>query len=124
MWPFTVGKCFSLGISIFATVKLIKNVNFNKYKYSGYGIGFDASGSFSLSKGTEFGENVIIFGADMSSSVHVDNRLLILGKGPTQWLDDTTLTAEKEYSMNFTEQCKCYDVICNNVVIYNTCRNL
>ena len=45
----------------------------------------------------------------MSSSVHVDNnkkKVLILGKGQTQWLDDTTLTAEKEYSINFTEQHK------------------
>ena len=40
--------------------------------------------------------NVIIFGADMSSSVHIDNErkeILILGEGPTQELDDTTLTA-------------------------------
>ena len=34
----------------------------------------------------------------MSSSVHVDQKkkiILILGEGPTQGLDDTTLTAEK-----------------------------
>ena len=40
--------------------------------------------------------NVIIFGADMGSSVHIDNKrkeVLILGEGPTQELDDTTLTA-------------------------------
>ena len=40
----------------------------------------------------------------MSSSVHTDNKnkdILILGKGPTQGLDDTTLTAEAEYSINF-----------------------
>ena len=40
--------------------------------------------------------NVIIFGADMGSSVHIDNKrkeILILGEGPTQELDDTTLTA-------------------------------
>ena len=33
------------------------------------------------------GKNVIIFGADMSSSVHTDNKnkdILILGEGPTQ----------------------------------------
>ena len=38
------------------------------------------------------GKNVIIFGADMSSSVHIDNRnkdILILSEGPTQGLDDT-----------------------------------
>ena len=42
-------------------------------------------------------KNVIVFGSSMSSSVHVDNRgkdILTLGKGPTQGLDDTTLTAE------------------------------
>ena len=45
------------------------------------------------------------FGVDMSSSVHIDNEkkdTLILGIGPTQWLDDTTLTAEAQYSINFS----------------------
>ena len=32
--------------------------------------------------------------------------ILILVKGPSQGLDDTTLTAEKEYSINFNEQHK------------------
>ena len=53
------------------------------------------------------GKNVIIFGADMSSSVHIDNKgkdILILGEGPTQGLlDDTTLTAEAIYPINFTQ---------------------
>ena len=51
------------------------------------------------------GKNDIIFGVDMSSSVHIDNinkNILILGKGPTQGLDNTTLTAEIEYSINFS----------------------
>ena len=42
----------------------------------------------------------------MSSSVHVDNKgndILILGEGPTQWLDDTSLTAEAKYPINFTQ---------------------
>ena len=46
------------------------------------------------------GKNVIIFGADMSSYVHVDNKeknILILGEGLTQGVDDTTLTAEAKY---------------------------
>ena len=41
----------------------------------------------------------------MSSSVHIDNKnkdILILGKGLTQGLDDTTLTAEAQYSINFS----------------------
>ena len=41
----------------------------------------------------------------MSSSVQVDNKrkdILILGEDPKQELDDTILTAEKIYSINFT----------------------
>ena len=51
-------------------------------------------------------KNVIIFGADMSSSVHVDNEgkdILILGNGPRQGLDGTKLTAEAKYPLNFTD---------------------
>ena len=60
-----------------------------------------------LSNGSEFGKIVIIFGADMSSLMHIDNNkkdILILDKGPNDTLDDTTLTTEKEYLMNFIEQ--------------------
>ena len=55
-------------------VKLTKSADFDKYKYSRYDIGFDAHGSFSLSNGSGFGKNVIMFTVDMASSVHVDNR--------------------------------------------------
>ena len=51
-------------------------------------------------------ENVIIFGDDMSSSVHIDNKnkdILILGEGTTQVLDDTTLTTEAIYPNDFTQ---------------------
>ena len=41
--------------------------------YPGYGIGFDTKTSFSFPN-DGFGKNVIIFGVDMSSSVHVDNK--------------------------------------------------
>ena len=44
------------------------------------------------------GKNVILFGADMSLSVHIYNEnkdILILCEGSTQGLDDTALTAEK-----------------------------
>ena len=70
---------------LFGAVTLTKNADIDKYGYSGYGIGFDRKSSFSFPSG-EFGQNVIIFGVDMSSSVHVDNKkkdILILGKGPT-----------------------------------------
>ena len=45
----------------------------------------------------------------MSSSVHVDNKgkyILILGEGLTQGLDDTTLTVERKYPINFTQSGK------------------
>ena len=45
----------------------------------------------------------------MSSSVHVDNTgkgILILGEGPAQGLDDTTLTAVSKYPINFTQSGK------------------
>ena len=42
----------------------------------------------------------------MSSSVHIGNKgkdIFVLGEGPTQGLDDTTLTAEATYPINFTQ---------------------
>ena len=50
---------------------MIKNADIDKYKYSGYGIGFDRHGSFS-SPGIGLGRSVIIFGADMSLSMKID----------------------------------------------------
>ena len=54
-------------------------------------------------------KNVIIFGADMSSSVNIENKnknILILDEGPTQGLHDNTLTAEAKYPINFTQSRK------------------
>ena len=51
------------------------------------------------------GKNIIIFGVDMSSSVHINNKgkdILILGFSPTQGSDDTTLTVEAQYSIDFS----------------------
>ena len=79
---------------LFGSVKLTKNSHPAKYKYSSYTIGFDFRSEFLFSDG-DYGKNVIICGADMSSSVHSDNKrkhVLILGEGPIQKLDDTTLT--------------------------------
>ena len=87
---------------LFGAVTLTKNADIDKYGYSGYGIGFDRRSSFSF-PGGGFGQNVLIFGVDMSSSAHIDNKkkdILVLGKGSTQGLEDT-LTAEKMYAINF-----------------------
>ena len=51
----------------------------------------------------------IIFGADLSSSVHIDNKrkdILSLGKGQTHGLDDTTWTVEAKYPINITQSGK------------------
>ena len=89
----TLENCLS------GSIKLTKNVDINKYGYSGYGIGFDRETSFSF--GDEIGKNVIIFGVDMSSSAKIDNRKK--DKGPTQGFEDM-LSAEKIYSINFTKK--------------------
>ena len=52
---------------MFGSVKLTKNLDVDKYKYSGYGIGFDRRDEFSFGDG--FGQNLIVFEVDMSSSV-------------------------------------------------------
>ena len=58
---------------LFGAVTLTKNADIEKYKYSGYGIGFDRTSSFSFPSGG-FGQNVLIFGGDMSTSTHIDNK--------------------------------------------------
>ena len=94
---------FTLKDCLFGRVKLAKNTNPDQYVYSSYGIEFDSRSEFSLCDGS-MDKIVIIFGVDMSSSVHVDNKgkdFLILGISPTQRLDDTMLAAEAQYSHNF-----------------------
>ena len=71
---------------------MTKNTDIDKYKYSGYGIGFDSKGSFTH-PGEEYSENVIIFGADLSSSVHANNKtrsILALDKDILQGIDHFT----------------------------------
>ena len=67
---------------LFGAISLTKNPDIDKYKYSGFGIGFDRHESVS-SPGVGVGRNVIIFEVDMSSSRKIDNRkkdILILVK--------------------------------------------
>ena len=93
---------FTLENYFFGALKLTKNADVDKYKYFGYGIRF--YGVLSHPTGT-FGNNAIIFGVNISSSVHIGNKkkdILILGKGPTQGLGEHSLTAEKIYSINFS----------------------
>ena len=90
--------------ALFGAVSLTKNGDVSKCKYSGYGIGFDGTSSFSFPGGGNV-QNIMIFGVDMNSCVHVDNKgkdILIIGKGPAQGLGEHSLTAEKMHSINFS----------------------
>ena len=50
----------------------------------------------------------------MSSAVQVDNKtkdIIILGEGPTQGFDDTKLTAEDKYLINFSVTRKKFSIL-------------
>ena len=94
---------FTLEDCLFGSVESATNADLDKYLYSDYGNGFDLHSEFSLLDGI-VGKNIFCFGVDMGSSVHLDHKgkdILIFGKDPTQKLDDTVLSAEAQYSINF-----------------------
>ena len=74
---------------LFGAVTLTKTTDIDNYRYFGDGTGFDRRSSFSF-PGGRFGQNVLIFGVDMSSAAHIDNKkkdILVHRKGPTQGLE-------------------------------------
>ena len=84
-------------------IKITKNSDIDKYKYSGYGLGFDSKGVFSHPTGS-FGNNAVIFGMDASGSIHASNQannILVLGKSFTQ-ISNTTIYVEQMCSINFS----------------------
>ena len=110
LFPTTKDSSVTLQNCLFGAVKLTKNAGIDKYKYSGYGIRFDSKGRFSHPSGG-YGRNVIIFGADLSSSSHSNNQtrsILVLGKEFIQGIDGTTIYAEKMCSTNFTADNKTF----------------
>ena len=54
-------------------MQLTKNADPDKYGCVGYGIGFDTRSQF-LWSGGSWGKNIVIFGANMNSSIYVDNK--------------------------------------------------
>ena len=51
------------------------------------------------------GKNINIFGVSMNSFVPIGNKkndIVVLGRSSTQGLDNTKLTAEAQYSINFS----------------------
>ena len=89
---------------MFWSINLNKNAEPDKHEYRGHGIGFDSCPEFSLTDDS-VSKNLVIVGVDMSSSGHIDNKnndILILDKTTKQGLNNTTLAAIAEYSINCT----------------------
>ena len=85
---------FTQRFCLLGTVNLTKNMN--------NGVGFNLRSQFSWADV----KYDLVFDIDMSSSRHVDNRkkyILVLCEGLTRGLDDTTMTEEAKYPINFTE---------------------
>ena len=104
---------FTILDALFGAMQITKNATDNsKNNYKGYGICFDEGSQFghTMIEGGRThitnGRNVLIFGADMSLSIHATNRanhIYVMGDGLTQGIHDTTLYVEKKYFRNFTE---------------------
>ena len=103
---------FTIQNALFGAMQITKNADTSKYDYKGYGICFDEISEFgyTITEGgsahTTDATNVLIFGADMSFSVHKTNRanhIYVMGTGLTQGIHDTTLYAEKNFYRNFTD---------------------
>ena len=104
---------FTIQNALFGAIQITKDpTNNSKNNYKGYGLCFDERSNFSHTITQDGrqpifnGKNVLIFGADMSSSIHATNRanhIYCFGEGLTQGINDTTLYAEKNYYRNFTE---------------------
>ena len=85
-------------------INLVKNIDKEKYVYSGYGIKCDSAGSWSFDN--DFARNVIIFGVDNSLSCHSNNRqnnFLKLGEAPTYRTNGSFGSSEKNFNINFTK---------------------
>ena len=93
-------------------MQITKNAtDYDKNNYKGYGICFDESSEFghTVTEGgrahTTDGRIVLIFGADMSFSVHANNRanhIYLMGTDLMQGINDTTIYAEKNFYRNLT----------------------
>ena len=84
----------------------------SKNNYKGYGIYFDEGSEFghTITEGgrahTTDARNVLIFGVDMSFSVHATNRannIYVMGTGLTQGIHDATIYAKKNFYRNFKD---------------------
>ena len=100
--------------------KLGDTTDTDKYIYSGYGLAFKSTGQFSHSQGG-MARHIIIFGVDLSNSVHATNKtqnILILGHVLTEKVNNTTIDAEKMYSHNFSAESKIFCLHYNDDISY------
>ena len=110
---------FTIQNALFGAIQITKNAtDYSKNNCKGYGICFDERSQFGHTitedgrAHTTNGRNVLIFGVDVSFSVHATNRansIYVMGDGVTQGIHDTTLYVEKNYWRNFTYPGKTYD---------------
>ena len=106
-------KSFTIQNALLGAMQITKNATDNsKNNYKGCGICFDERSEFghTITEGgfthTTDARNVLIFGADMSFSVHATNRannIYLMGTGLTQGINDTTTYAEKNFYRKFTD---------------------
>ena len=103
---------FTIQNALFGAMQITKNTDTSKYNYKGYGICFDEGGTFAhtITEGgfayTTNTRNVLIFGVDMSFSVHATNganHIYVMGTEFVQGINDTTIYAEKSFYRNFTD---------------------
>ena len=66
---FQYNNNLTLTNALFGAIRITKNANIKKYNYLGYGIGFDSQTFYNHPPSGGIGRDVIIFGADMSSSI-------------------------------------------------------
>ena len=109
----TRDKSFTIQNSSFGAIQITKNATDNdKNNYKGYDTCFDERSEFGHTitedsrAHTTDARNVLIFGADMSFSVHTTNRanhIYLMGTGLTQGINDTMIYAEKNFYRNFTD---------------------
>ena len=102
-WSQDLNADFILKDCLFGAFELNENAETDIYSYSRHGIGFHSFSPISLPN-FDWAKNAVIFGVGNSSSVYIDKRIihtLVIGKDPTQGLDDTITTAEVENSINF-----------------------
>ena len=87
--PTTKDSSVTLKNCLFGEVKLTKNTDIDKYKYSGYSIGLYSRGSFTHPSGG-YGRNIFIFEVDLNSFTHANNKprsILVLDKDFIQGID-------------------------------------